>query len=172
MPSKQKTFESFWYCIFRDTKWLDYVVKEDGHPGLMGPSLNDGPTIRYQYLILIIHDGWRIRSQESQRRFFTSLRCYSPATDSSHEITVGNVRLNLRILFDESLYTPHLQNLLFVDKPSTEYTFWTDESRVVRKAYVKDTKLQTGGCSCSLELPFTAGGEKTHEILLYLPPAL
>jgi hypothetical protein len=147
VPAKH---QRFWYKIFKDSSWLDFVVQKGADPGLLGSGVNDNSSETARYLILLIHKDRMVPFDESKSLFFQSIRPYSASDDSRSEIVVGGIQLNIRELRRRPILIPDTM------KPDKfGYFFYNDSRRSLR--LIKPTSIvsQNGEVFC-LKLPYVA----------------
>jgi hypothetical protein len=143
-------YQRIWYEIFKDGSWLDFVVQQDAHPGLLGSGMDSASINTSKYLILLLHKDRKVLPEESKRLFFQSVRTYSVSDEYQHEIIIGGIRLNIREIYGKSI--------LVTESPEPEryrYCFYTDMQRSLRSIGSANTISQDGEVFC-LKLSFAA----------------
>jgi hypothetical protein len=146
----KQLYQRIWYEIFKDGSWLDFVVQQDAHPGLLGSGMDSASINTSKYLILLLHKDWKKRRFDSSGRTFLSVRTYSVSDEYQHEIIIGGIRLNIRELYGKSI--------LVTESPEPEryrYCFYTDMQRSLRSIGSANTISQDGEVFC-LKLSFAA----------------
>ena len=156
-PANQ-LYQKVWYEIFKDDSWLDFVVQQDAHPGLLGSGMDSASIHTSKYLILLLHKDRKVPPEESKRLFFQCVRTYSVSDEYQHEIILGGIRLNIRELYGKSI--------LVTESPEPErykYCFYTDMQRSLRSIKPANTISQDGEVYC-LKLSFAAQQKQRNDI--------
>jgi hypothetical protein len=122
VPSGDKQHhEKLWCAIFKDEAWLDYVVENGGHPGLLLLGQQSSKRV-----ILLLHQHRDIPLQELRNRFFKSVHSHLEIDKERCEFKVGKMELNLTALFHKNLW---VRELSAMRDCLGSYCFWTDARR-------------------------------------------
>lgn len=124
-PLGDKRFNNVWFQIFKNDAWLNFSVDHGAEPGLLGPQLNGDNIEVAQFILLLLHNYHGVPSEQSRALFFASIRPFKQT--GSFEISIGVIRLDLRVLYPRSTIHLPLKNCF-----PLEYCFFTDTRRQMR----------------------------------------
>lgn len=146
--TQKQSHEEIWYQIFKDEKWLNYVVNNNGHPGLLLVDQYDHNGVNTQLAVLLLHNF--TSGPESKKLFFKSAHRWTQAKSSPHRFLIGRKHIDLRVLFQNNLYD--ISELHTLRPELASYFFFTDTQRKCRR--VEDRRTYRGEVT-GLYLPFT-----------------
>jgi hypothetical protein len=133
-PFEEQCYNSIWYEIFKDERWLDYVTMRKAQPGLLGRHLDEGSDKPRRNITLLLYNRVGLNSRSL---FFESLRSYTEL-ENGYEVDIGRIRLNIGVIKDR----PYIKPFFPEGNNTTKYCFWTDIKREVRT--IKASHITSG----------------------------